>query len=166
MWFGTDPLASKYPMNSPYVYCNGNPIRYVDPDGRWSIDINLNVSIGVQSSGKVGFAAVEFNLFSVTLIDVNFRYDSEASNHFSFDASVISGPDRKTNMVQEASIGVSLIQVGAVHSFETTGSSFIEGTDKSELILPISINDKDITLRTSYGGSAIVGGEANFSVTF
>ena len=26
LWFGTDPLADKYPMNSPYVYCNGNPI--------------------------------------------------------------------------------------------------------------------------------------------
>ena len=33
MWFGTDPLAHKYPMNSPYVYCNGNPVKYVDPDG-------------------------------------------------------------------------------------------------------------------------------------
>jgi RHS repeat-associated protein len=34
LWFGTDPLAHKYPMNSPYVYCNGNPVKYVDPDGR------------------------------------------------------------------------------------------------------------------------------------
>ena len=33
LWFGTDPLAHKYPMNSPYVYCNGNPVKYVDPDG-------------------------------------------------------------------------------------------------------------------------------------
>ena len=34
LWFGVDPLAGKYPMNSPYVYCNGNPVKYVDPDGR------------------------------------------------------------------------------------------------------------------------------------
>ena len=33
LWFGTDPLAHKYPMNSPYIYCNGNPVKYVDPDG-------------------------------------------------------------------------------------------------------------------------------------
>ena len=29
-----DPLADKYPGNTPYLYCNGNPIMVVDPDGR------------------------------------------------------------------------------------------------------------------------------------
>ena len=29
-----DPLAEKYPSISPYVYCAGNPIRYVDSDGK------------------------------------------------------------------------------------------------------------------------------------
>ena len=28
-----DPLTEKYPSISPYAYCAGNPIRYVDPDG-------------------------------------------------------------------------------------------------------------------------------------
>ena len=29
-----DPLAEKYPSLSPYAYCNGNPVNFVDPDGR------------------------------------------------------------------------------------------------------------------------------------
>jgi len=28
-----DPLAEKYPNISPYAYCNGNPVNFVDPDG-------------------------------------------------------------------------------------------------------------------------------------
>ena len=28
-----DPLAEKYPNMSPYAYCAGNPVKYVDPDG-------------------------------------------------------------------------------------------------------------------------------------
>ncbi len=34
LWLGVDPLASKYPGVSPYVYCVGNPVKYVDPDGK------------------------------------------------------------------------------------------------------------------------------------
>ena len=34
MWMSVDPLADKYPGNTPYLYCNGNPIMLVDPDGR------------------------------------------------------------------------------------------------------------------------------------
>ena len=29
-----DPLADKYPSVSPYVYCNSNPVNFVDPDGK------------------------------------------------------------------------------------------------------------------------------------
>ena len=33
-WNSVDPLADKYPNVTPYLYCNGNPIMLVDPDGR------------------------------------------------------------------------------------------------------------------------------------
>ena len=34
MFTQMDPLAEQYPYLNPYVYCAGNPVRYVDPDGR------------------------------------------------------------------------------------------------------------------------------------
>ena len=33
-WTSPDPLAEKYYDWSPYVYCIGNPVKFVDPDGR------------------------------------------------------------------------------------------------------------------------------------
>ena len=33
-WTTVDPLADKYPWISPYAYCNWNPIKFVDPDGK------------------------------------------------------------------------------------------------------------------------------------
>ena len=40
-WMTMDPLAEKYYHISPYVYCAGNPVNLVDPDGK-EIWIYLN----------------------------------------------------------------------------------------------------------------------------
>lgn len=34
IWLSIDPLSDKYPSMSPYMYCAGNPVMLVDPDGR------------------------------------------------------------------------------------------------------------------------------------
>ena len=33
MWLSVDPMADKYPSISPYVCCNWNPLKLIDPDG-------------------------------------------------------------------------------------------------------------------------------------
>jgi len=33
-WLRVDPMVDKYLNASPYAYCNGNPLKYIDPDGR------------------------------------------------------------------------------------------------------------------------------------
>jgi len=34
VWLSVDPLSDKYPSMSSYMYCAGNPVMLVDPDGR------------------------------------------------------------------------------------------------------------------------------------
>ena len=36
-----DPLCEKYYHISPYAYCAGNPVKYVDPDG-WEVKAIFN----------------------------------------------------------------------------------------------------------------------------
>jgi len=33
-WLSIDPLAHQFPWQSPYMFCDGNPINKIDPDGR------------------------------------------------------------------------------------------------------------------------------------
>jgi len=40
VWLSVDPLSDKYPSASPYVYCAGNPVRLVDPDGRTFYEVD------------------------------------------------------------------------------------------------------------------------------
>ena len=40
LWYGVDALAEKYPSMGGYVYCAGNPVKLVDPDGNIIIVAN------------------------------------------------------------------------------------------------------------------------------
>ncbi len=63
-WLQQDPLSSKYPGISQYVYCVNNPVKYVDPDGRfpvWAI-VGAAVDYGFQvynnyQKGNTGYDA-------------------------------------------------------------------------------------------------------------
>ena len=45
-------------MNSPYVYCNGNPVKYVDPDGNFPVaTIVIGAIVGATVNATI--AAVE-----------------------------------------------------------------------------------------------------------
>ena len=40
IWLSVDPMASKYPSLSPYVYCANNPVKLVDPNGEEIGDVD------------------------------------------------------------------------------------------------------------------------------
>ena len=55
-WMAPDPMAEKYPGISPYLYCSGDPVNVVDPQGD-----TLLFAPGVSERFKQQFAeAVEF----------------------------------------------------------------------------------------------------------
>lgn len=57
MWLSVDPLADKYSGNTPYMYCNGNPIMLIDPDGRKVAikDGDIEYTYQPNASGDYGF---------------------------------------------------------------------------------------------------------------
>ena len=57
LWLGVDPLASKYPGVSPYVYCVGNPVKYVDPDGK-VVHLPVAIALGATVGATISIACV------------------------------------------------------------------------------------------------------------
>ena len=49
MWYGVDQLAEKYVLSGSYVYCLGNPIKSIDPDGKENV-----VIVGSQNNNNAG----------------------------------------------------------------------------------------------------------------
>ena len=41
-WLSIDPMMDKYPNISPYAYCAWNPLKLMDPDGRDTINVNID----------------------------------------------------------------------------------------------------------------------------
>ena len=54
VWYGVDPLTEKYVEISAYVYCHGNPIRLIDPDGKNPVYSTSGEYIGCTSEGYTG----------------------------------------------------------------------------------------------------------------
>ena len=55
-----DPLAEKYYHLSPYAYCAGDPVNFVDPDGRKIEDPN-NLVLDFKHNIKNKIKTIEDN---------------------------------------------------------------------------------------------------------
>ncbi|NLL29248.1 MAG: hypothetical protein GX259_10680, partial [Bacteroidales bacterium] len=59
VWMSPDPLSDEYPSTSPYMYCSGNPVMRVDPNGmnddEWIYNMKSNTLIwmGNESGSKM-----------------------------------------------------------------------------------------------------------------
>lgn len=80
-----DPMAEKYYSWSPYAYCMGNPVRYIDPDGKsaWSKlgKAAFKVTKAVAKNGvkALGDAATYADAVSDIIGDVNTLTDNNSS---------------------------------------------------------------------------------------
>ena len=80
LWYGVDALTEKYPSMGGYVYCAGNPVMYIDPDGNIKIRFKVGFSM---NSGIVGagfkFLGLKYIFDGAKEININvsISYDTE-----------------------------------------------------------------------------------------
>ena len=156
-WSRPDPLMDDFLELSPYVYCHGNPLKYVDPNGEadyYDIDGNHLCNDGVadnrvfqqSSKGDVvlgGYATPFSYVGDVTSVKLEFNGEMEKNNHMAIGQ-------------------LSLKQIG--DNFEFTRASFdaLSGTIYSNDCLPNgdyntfkfqNRTDKDAMIRDGVGFS-------------
>lgn len=76
MFTTIDPYAENYYNLSPYAYCFGNPVKFIDPDGRNPIYDTQGNFLGTDNTGLQGFYFVMDKKFFVQGMS-----NMEAGNH-------------------------------------------------------------------------------------
>ncbi|WP_016988551.1 RHS repeat-associated core domain-containing protein [Flavobacterium sp. ACAM 123] len=106
-WMHIDPLAEKFPSQSPYVFTDNNPINLIDPDGRAAVppddhfdssgkflytDFRKTNNIVIHS-GTFNFSQLndEVQLKDFTFNKSNYSTLSNIAGHYSKDAGVNLG---------------------------------------------------------------------------
>ncbi len=71
-FWSMDPLCEKYYHISPYVYCAGNPINCIDPDGRspWKVFGKAAFKVTKQVAKSGGSALVKGSTYAAAFNDV------------------------------------------------------------------------------------------------
>ena len=98
VWLSVDPMSDKYPSMSPYMYCGGNPVAYVDPDGeriflRGSKEQKSSyVSLINQNTSNVRASVGFFGVMKIKVVNPN-------KTNSSFDQCLLDSYNNKGNKV-------------------------------------------------------------------
>lgn len=103
-WHSMDPLAEKYYSVSPYAYCAGNPVMFVDPDGRYI----LNVVSGISNSLLNYSSQVAANLLT------GCSFKEALVRDISVGSIIISGIEGAINSVGATARNLSRVSLKAV----------------------------------------------------
>ena len=151
MFTSMDPLCEKYYNISPYMYCAGNPIRYVDPDGReiWITDGDEKCKYepGSTYSGDNDFIAKTYS----TLNDLNNGGNDLLVEMCSNDkiVNILAGekceykasePGR-TGVVLQAQLDGNQIPEGCADRIGSGGTIFMNYQQKIDI--PIRTNERE-----------------------
>ena len=113
-WLSVDPLADQYPGISPYAYCAWNPIKYIDPDGRYFDEANDAIAQEIESKCNNLISETKdknrLNELNRTLSDIrDMRNDSK--HEFIFESTSVDEPGPSTQFGGENAKGDPVINM-------------------------------------------------------
>ena len=118
-WLTPDPLSEKYYGISPYAYCAGNPVNYVDPDGK-AVDTVVDVAFVLYDAGAAIYHKIKGNDDKAKEYLENLGADVVCAIVPGLTAGVtrIKNVDKAINYAQKAVHGNSKFSTNAQHAYD------------------------------------------------
>ena len=156
-----DSKCENYYHISPYVYCMGNPVMYVDPDGRWVWDSNGNLV--AQKGDDVNSMAKYLGTSSVNALQILNRCSIVANSKGILKLStdmVLNKSDLWVGTKSKNSPVVNNTKEALVHYFCGGGKAADVGDQSTKELLSSDIFKKQLNKITTQK----VESEGHFSV--
>ena len=117
-----DPLAEKYPSISPYAYCAGNPVRYIEPTGKaLTISGSLSAEALRQLQANVG-----------NKITLKMDESGKVSYEVNTTRKIRGSAKRMMEQIDDQSINVNLRTMGG--SKDSDGRLLVGGAFKGNTV--------------------------------
>ena len=118
-WMQVDPLSEKYYSSSPYGFCAGNPLRYVDPDGREVKGITKQDAQNFRDDIYIVLADDKF-------ANVRALIDIKGKSFKSIDADKLSSAMEGITLTDDESAYITMI-TSAINSKDVYSVEYVSG---------------------------------------
>lgn len=157
-WISPDPLSEEFPSWSPYVYTADNPIRFIDPDGRYFIvkdeeqQKQMITALATAFNGKTD--AFSFDKNGQLSINKDKLGELNNDQQFLFDSfnNDIVNND-KNDLVVQTSDGLTQV------NYEQNDKGGVTGT------ISLNINQSDFNDKMRDTSDGTVNGNPNYNAT-
>ena len=131
VWLSVDPMASKYPSLSPYVYCADNPVKLVDPNGE---EVVLETIYKKDANGNDTKEIERFNI----------RITGKILNCSNKNIDMDQARNDIVNQIESSFSGTTLSGIPVTTTADFTVVNSLEKVDEKDHLIMLS-NDVRLT---------------------
>ena len=149
-----DPEAEKFPWMSPYAYCNGNPINFIDPTGREIKGVSKKDAAMAVEDIRAMFKGDEFAKFRNLIVQSGKKQNGKSIAPISNAALSEAFDGISLNEDQQALVDmvVNTINSSDVHKVEYIESNGLLSSSAESEFAPSFNRDLVLALKASTGG--------------
>ena len=152
LWYGVDPLAEKYNSIGGYVYCIGNPIRLVDPDGKKIVLVGTYKEKMKTLSNLQSLTNDNLYLNKTTgVVTIGGKRWSNRNSHFTAGTKLIR---TIINSKKTTEIGVNSQGINKAHSIYRQDAYNGKGTDVRITYDPNQEHSPEVLVKNPRNGNS------------